>query len=689
MEMSTTIAVGTIAAGSGLLGYGLMQLTGAFRGQDPPASTALTVVKNNDVDLIDLAQQAGWMELGDEYFTDLRHIFTLWRAPHPLTSPDCPLRVNSQDLDVFYNEYVRSSGAFRRNLLYLPVIIQLLELLDRHRNEPSVVLKNQIEGDRIVGDFEDDKYSESSYKILARVTLYAHTLNVAKNIHKHLTKEKLGFRIPSALVAALAHDLGKAQALRAGRNSREHPAISCEILHSLPGFEQLRTHKEILTAVRHHHSGTSKCWLSKLLQSADHEARKQEHEEQTQLLTPGDIKMIKPGPLQEQSWVANYSGPALKDMVPQIPIEAPKIHVRCDPPPIEAYQEETDSTDVTYENQVPSQPDDNGQTLRDPLLAKVVRWVEQTNLDDYSPEAIAEEFQVSATRAGALFDALMTQGVLDNGDASSSSAAQQKDLQPAAPEEKGDAYHDLRNLIPDSDVVFLPKPKKGSAPMQTPPAEATPTPQPVYGQVSALDAPEDTSENPLAEEYAEITPWFVADRFLANLRTRINVDRKKRRKDEKGSNTYWQAVSVGDDLFVYLYGFKEIVADLMSEYGDVEAARKFLQPPGLNQEKQREQGKIINLIMRYFRDNGGVNCDLVTEEFTGMWCHIEVDGEGVTKREWMLPFLLKELYPAKGDAEELRLRKNPKVNPVVCKVKSITPERLLGLRKEEPEKGAA
>lgn len=688
MEMSTSIAVGTIAAGSGLLSYGLLRLFGAGRDQDPPTSTALTVVKNNDVDLIDLAQQAGWMELGDEYFTDIKHIFRIWRAPHPLTSPDCPLRVNSHDLDIFYNEYVRSSGVFRKNLLYLPVIIQLLELLDRHRNEPSVVLKNQIEGDRIVGDFEDDKYSESSYKILARVSLYAHTLNVARNIHKHLHKEKLGFRIPSAIVAALAHDLGKAQALRAGRNSREHPAISCEILHSIPGFEQLRTYKEILTAVRHHHTGTSKCWLSKLLQSADHEARKQEHEEQTQLLTPGDIKMIKPGPLQEQSWVANYAGPALADMVPQLPIEVPKINVRCDSPPLEAYEEETDSTNVTYENQVAAPPDDNGQTLRDPLLAKVVRWVEQTTLDDYSPEAIAEEFQISTTRAGALFDALMAQGVLDNGEASTSIPAPQKDLPPPAAAEKGDAYQDLRNLIPDSDVVFLPKPKKGSAPSQPPAVEAPPPPQPVYGQASALDAPEDKSEDPLAEEYAEITPWFVADRFLANLRTRINVDRKKRRKDEKGDNSYWQAVSLGDVLYVHLYSFKEIVADLMSEYGDVEAARKFMERPGNNQEKQREQGKIINLIMRYFRDNGGVNCDVVTESFTGMWCFIEVDGKRLPKEQWMLPFLLNELYPAKEDAEELRLRKNPQINPLVCKV-DVIPKNLLGLRKKEPEKGAA
>jgi HD superfamily phosphohydrolase YqeK len=671
-----------IATGGGLLACGLLQLAGSFRRQAPPAITELAVKKSNDVDLIDLAQQAGWMELGDEYFTDLRHIFMLWRSPHPLTSPDCPLRVNSQELDVFYNEYVRTSVAFRKNLLYLPVIIQLLELLDRHRNEPSVVLKNRVEGDRLVGDFEDDKYSESSYKILARVTLYAHTLNVAKHIHRHLTKEKLGFRIPSAMVAALAHDLGKAQALRAGRNSREHPAISCEVLHSLPGFDRLRTYKEILRAVRHHHTGTSNCWLSKLLQSADHEARKQEHEEQIQQLTPDDIKMIKPGPLQDQNWVSAYSGPALKDMVPQIPIETPKIRVRCDHPPIDIYEEETSDTDVTYENQLAVQPDDNGQTLRDPLLAKVVRWVEQTDLEDYSPEVIAEEFQISATRAEALFDALMARGVLDNGEASTANPAQKTGLPPSEPAEKEDAYQDLRTLVPESDVVFLPKPKKGSAIGPPSPAEAPNPPLPVFGQKSVLDVPDDKAEDPLAEDYAEITPWFDADRFLSNLRTRINVDRQKLRSDKNGHNTYWQAVSIGKELYVHMYGFKEIVADLMSEYGDVDAARQFLENPRKNQEKHQEQGKIINLIMRYFRDNGGVNCNLVLEGCTGMWCHIEVEGVGYTKREWMLPFLLDELYPAEGDAEELRLRKNPKVNPKVCKIKRITPEHLLGVCRE-------
>lgn len=682
--IATRLATGSMLLGGGLLAYGVARLLVPVRGQKAPAAgdstqagppqLELVPVEEGERHLINLARRVGWVEVDDDtaYWDDVRNYYGLWRKPHPLTSPDRPLYVNDPSAEKFYNEYVRGSATFNRLELHRMVIIQLLELLDGFRKEPSVVVKDVLVDGHLVGDAEDDKYDRSSFQLLSKVSLYEHTINVARNVCVHLRKQRYDFRIPTALIAALAHDLGKAKTLRQGRNSREHPAISCEVLHSLEGFSQLRSHKEILGAVRSHHTGTVNTWLAKLLQSADHQARREEYEEQ--LKTRQTTAVGEP-------WFAQYKGPQLKDMVRQIPIAPPTAQLPCDIPPFDIYQEEPEMTDgeALLATQAEAPP-----TPGDALLDKVARWVEQTDLDEYSVDVIREEFQVSSARAEKLFSELVAMGLLvgETPTPSPTPPAPPAPQEPGPEETATGEAAVLAAMVPESDVVFAPRKQRQVVfPAVPPPAPvpAVPQPEPEYGTKSAADDPPKTDVES-ARQYEEITPWFIAERFLEKLRSRVNVDKITPREDNKGGVAFCQAVTVGKELYVHIRGFKEILADLMHEHGDQEAAQRILVKPERGmKELHEEQSRIFNQVLRYFRENGGVNTKLVPEGCAGMWCHIEMKGYGVTKRYWMLPFLLDELYPA-DQAEALRRRKNPKDNPYASRVLKVTPQTLLGIR---------
>lgn len=698
MTTASTVATVSMVAGGGMLAYGLLRLAAPMlrKPAGEGAATAVpvpVVAPAKDFDVIDLAQEVGWVEVADPtaYWRDVRNMYTVWRQEHPITSPDRPIKVNDTGMQIFYNEYVRSQPVFEKNPYFRVVVIMLLELLDRHSKEPSVVIKDRVENGRSVGDTEDDTYDESSYRMLAKVPLFTHSINVARIACDELIKKKLWFRIPSVMVAALAHDIGKISAIRQGRNSREHAVISCEVLQSMPGFNLLPSHKEILQAIRHHHTGKKGPYISELLPIADHEARQTEYE---QVLT-SMVRELKAVPQPGNSpWKADYQAPGWEDLVKQIPVKEPQAPPECVAPPLEAWIDEMlqDAADQE-ETETPPADDDNGQTLRDPLLAKVERWVQTSDLEVCTPDAIMEEFQVGRKRASALFEALLERGVLLPAEASAAEAteAAEPDASPvvesqqtapqAGMEEPAAPVEEEEPAAPMQEVVLLSQLQGPPLVLETNDWETTVAPPPLYGTVSALTPADPQEDDHVAKGYEDIAAWFIAERFIELLRPLVNVDKASAKKIP-----YFQAVTMGAYLYVHVQGVKDIIAQLLAEHGDMETSlfmRTTPQGAAKREQSERQNGYILQVI-RYFRHNGGIDGRLVSENHVGVPCYVEVRGEGKRREYWMVPFFLHETFPGPGDAEALAGRKNE--NPFVRKVLGVVPKHLDGV--VETRKGA-
>ena len=157
------------------------------------------------------------------------------------------------------------------------VIIFLLDFLDQNGHCASVVQKGNK------GEFrsnEPDSYKSSSkvnakkdenkmtdYEILKCVTLTQHSLHVANIIIELITKKEKeiyqSFMLPSAIIAALAHDIGKAPDFydSSRYTMMLHPSISAEILGEFingPIREAILKEKiEIIDfAIKKHHAST-------------------------------------------------------------------------------------------------------------------------------------------------------------------------------------------------------------------------------------------------------------------------------------------------------------------------------------------------------------------------------------------------------------------------------------------------
>jgi len=169
------------------------------------------------------------------------------------------LNFRHDDVLEFYVNYLRGkrwmSGVVR------DVVLELLRVLDEKGDVPSVVKRK---GDA----YELD---ENSYTLLSRVSLREHTLNVARFI---LEGGVSGLYEPQAVVAALAHDLGKIPEFHASLYSLgDHAVISATILDTLKGFNEFPMKEEVRQAVlSHHRAGKGK--VLEILKRADKEARR-------------------------------------------------------------------------------------------------------------------------------------------------------------------------------------------------------------------------------------------------------------------------------------------------------------------------------------------------------------------------------------------------------------------------------
>ena len=111
---------------------------------------------------------------------------------------------------------------------------------------------------------------------LSRVSLKEHTAGVANRILGLLEKTYADFEnhIPRAVIAALAHDLGKIPEYWASGayNTHEHPFVSASRLKELAGDAQISWFDDVIKAVKDHHIPSTN-QFTVLLKEADRSAR--------------------------------------------------------------------------------------------------------------------------------------------------------------------------------------------------------------------------------------------------------------------------------------------------------------------------------------------------------------------------------------------------------------------------------
>lgn len=192
---------------------------------------------------------------------DFKEIARIWR-----TTPEA--RAEPKPPPVFRHPEVQ---AFHARWLAHPVVKEvkreiieaLLVLLDREGDCPSVARKNAAEAEK--------RLDPNVFDRLAAIPLWRHSLEVAERLAASVNQAML---IPDALIAGLAHDLGKIPAYQDSLYlTGDHPVISLIVLNKIPGYEAMANRDEVSLAIRQHHLLHPETALGRSLKEADHQTR--------------------------------------------------------------------------------------------------------------------------------------------------------------------------------------------------------------------------------------------------------------------------------------------------------------------------------------------------------------------------------------------------------------------------------
>lgn len=201
----------------------------------------------------------------------LKELSKIWRSSTvegTLEIPDKPLFLR-REIREFYKDCVDEKPFFVGKVLNATV--ELLQLLDVKGKCPSVVNKNKSEPEK--------GFSAEVYRALKKIPLYEHSVNVAREI---ITLVPAGSpMVPKAVIAALAHDIGKLPQYHEKMYvTGDHAFIGVTVLNRIVGFMELHYAGEIIEAVKSHHRNPEE-QLGQLLKSADQTSRRKEMEEFT------------------------------------------------------------------------------------------------------------------------------------------------------------------------------------------------------------------------------------------------------------------------------------------------------------------------------------------------------------------------------------------------------------------------
>jgi hypothetical protein len=224
---------------------------------------------------------------GKETELDFRDIARIWRTtPEAKAEPKPPPAYRHPEIQEFHSKWASHPVVKEEKK---EVIEEILAILDREGDCPSVVQKNSSETER--------KYDPNVFDRLAAIPLWRHSLAVATQLAGAMNQAML---IPDALITGLGHDLGKIPSYQDTLYlTGDHPIISVIVLNKLPGFESMSNREEISLSVRQHHLLNPESTLGRALKEADHQVRLLEISRQTP--DPAQAKTIEQVPLPPKS----------------------------------------------------------------------------------------------------------------------------------------------------------------------------------------------------------------------------------------------------------------------------------------------------------------------------------------------------------------------------------------------------
>lgn len=321
MQTGTVVIIAGVA-GIGLFRYGWRLLSSGDAPPPQPERPELIPGQQMPPELVLEEQQITLRQLSQLWAKDevkqLRfdEISNIWRAKGPKEEKKERVPVfNHDEITLFYQNRVCGKPFFVGEALN--ATIDLLELLDMQGNCASVVHRNEKEPERV--------YDTDTYNMLARIPLYAHSLNVACAAMDKVSKGPI---IPKAAIAALAHDLGKIPFYYDKYyKTSMHPSVGLAVAETLESLKRIKWFDEIGAAIKNHH-GQSEEYLDGLIREADQTARRFEMNSQLGKPAPVAAKPDEETPIQRRlNAEASASKPAqdqaLDQLVDSEPLASP------------------------------------------------------------------------------------------------------------------------------------------------------------------------------------------------------------------------------------------------------------------------------------------------------------------------------------------------------------------------------
>ncbi|RJO61766.1 HD domain-containing protein [candidate division WS5 bacterium] len=172
--------------------------------------------------------------------------------------------------EVYINNQILIYRRQFENQEVLDLTLDLIKLLEDRGDCPSVVT---------VRDDIGATYSLGRRNRLINISLKEHSYEVAMNMVKAIEENHFpcDSLIPGAVIAGLAHDIGKIPELRSSSlyKTYEHQIISAQRLWDMFGGKNPFFVKKVVSAVENHHA-YSKDELTLMLKEADRQARREE-----------------------------------------------------------------------------------------------------------------------------------------------------------------------------------------------------------------------------------------------------------------------------------------------------------------------------------------------------------------------------------------------------------------------------
>ena len=224
-------------------------------------------VRQREIPLSEIAEL--WAKSQRSGQLHIKDIAPLWCKSAIKEEERSEYHFRSTEVQEWFSNNITQQPWFNQAEAHKEICYQLLRMLEDEGDCSSVVNpSNDVEA----------SWDTNTYSMLGRTTLLDHSIHVAEHAIILLTAADAQHVIPDAMVAALAHDLGKLPSNRTHLYSLgEHPLAAGRVLAEITLFKGLSHKEDIARAIKQHHMRPEGL-IGKTLKKADQQARQQELE---------------------------------------------------------------------------------------------------------------------------------------------------------------------------------------------------------------------------------------------------------------------------------------------------------------------------------------------------------------------------------------------------------------------------